>query len=152
MIISMTLSWKKIGLRFIAIFVLGWGIAYLAFGDRDVPLDAIDQTAIARLGVPPVDPAAIGKIVTDKETGQEFLSNQIIVEFVPGTSEEVALEIIAEHGGKMLQRFIAVPMFLVQIADDGDGEEARAAVRALRRDDRVKNAELNYLTTLGNDS
>lgn len=149
---STTLSWKKIGLRLVALFMLGFGIAYLALSDRGRSSVSTEPAAVAGSGVPPVDPASIGTIVKDEETGREFLSNQVIVEFTPEISEEAALEIIAKHGGKMLQRFTAAPVFLVQVADNGDGGNARATVRALRKDARVKNAELNYLTTLERDS
>jgi hypothetical protein len=99
-------------------------------------------------GLPPVDPSSIGKVVKDTETDREFISNQIIVEFTSGTSEEEALGIIAENDGKMLQRFTAVPMFLIQVKDDGDGKGARATVDEFKKNPKVKTAELNFLTTL----
>ena len=96
---------------------------------------------------PPVDPATIGKVVRDNASGRDFISNQIIVEFNTDISEETALTIIAGVGGKMEQRFTAVPLFLVRVEDRGDGVVAKNVVRELTKDSRIKRAELNYLTT-----
>lgn len=96
---------------------------------------------------PPVDPETIGKVVRDNASGRDFISNQIIVEFNADISEETALAIIARVGGKMEQRFTAVPLFLVRVDDNGDGVVARSVVRELSKDVRIKKAELNFLTT-----
>jgi hypothetical protein len=69
------------------------------------------------------------------------------VEFNADVSEESALAIIAGVGGKMEQRFTAVPLFLVRVEDKGDGVIARSVVRELTKDARIKKAELNFLTT-----
>jgi hypothetical protein len=96
---------------------------------------------------PPVDPETIGKVVRDNASGRDFISNQIIVEFNADISEETALAIIARVGGKMEQRFTAVPLFLIRVDDNGDGVVARSVVRELSKDVRIKKAELNFLTT-----
>lgn len=99
-------------------------------------------------GLPPqIDPKTIGKVVKDAATGKDFISNQIIVEFNTDVTEETALAVIASVGGKMEQRFTAVPLFLVRVDDSGDGSVARTAVKKLEADPRVKRADLNFLTT-----
>ena len=103
-------------------------------------------------GVPQIDPNSIGKIVTDPANGKQFLSNQIIVGFNSGVSEEDSLKIIASINGKMLQRFTQVALFLVQVPDSGDGKKALAAIATLKKDSRVdaSNTAPNYLTTKDN--
>lgn len=107
------------------------------------PADAPQST-----GLPPqVDPNTVGKVVKDSASGKDFISNQIIVEFNTDVTEETSLAIIASVGGKMEQRFTAVPLFLVRVEDQGDGSVARAAVKKLTADSRVKRADMNFLTT-----
>lgn len=95
----------------------------------------------------PIDPKTIGKLVRDSATGKDFISNQVIVEFKTEVSEEEALAIIAGVGGKMEQRFTAVPLFLIRVEDAGDGVLARSIVKKLLTDERVKRVDLNFLTT-----
>lgn len=95
----------------------------------------------------PIDPKTIGKVVRDTVSGKDFISNQIIVEFNVTVSEEEALAVISGVGGKMEQRFTAVPLFLMRVDDAGDGVLARSVVKKLAADSRVKRAELNFLTT-----
>lgn len=95
---------------------------------------------------PQIDPASVGKIVTDKETGKEFLSNQVIVEFAPEVLEEGALAIIAKHNGTMVAHFTKAPVYLVQVEDAGDGSGAKGALMLFQAEAQVKKAELNFLT------
>ena len=101
---------------------------------------------------PPVDPKTIGKVVKDPASGKDFISNQLIVEFNAGVTEEDSLALIASLGGKMEQRFTAAPLFLVRVEDAGDGSGARAAMKKLNADPRVKHADLNFLTTKPTDA
>ena len=99
-------------------------------------------------GIPSqIDPKTIGKVVRDTATGKDFISNQIIVEFNTDVTEETALAVIASVGGKMEQRFTAVPLFLIRVEDGGDGSVARTVVKKLVADPRVKRVDLNFLTT-----
>ncbi len=106
------------------------------------------QGALPANNVPVVDPASIGKIIKEVGTGKEYMSNQVIVEFIPNESEADALAIIASVDGKMLQRFTKAPLFLIQVIDKGDGSGARKAVEKLKTNSSVKSAGLNYLTTI----
>jgi hypothetical protein len=136
-------------------------VAAIFFIYRDV--EAPEKTPVANTsatgqgqglpaGLPQIDPASIGKIVKDPKTGQEFMSNQIIVEFVAGTSEEEMVKSLDAAGAIPLSRFTASPVFLVIVDDiDGDGNKTRDAVAVLKKDPKVKNAELNFLTTIEND-
>lgn len=99
-------------------------------------------------GVPLVDPESVNKVIKDAKTGREYVSNQIIVEFQPGISEQASLGIIDEVGGKMLQRFTIAPLFLVQVKDAGDGKGATKAIATLNKNASVKNADYNYLSTI----
>lgn len=143
---------KKIFLGLITLFLIGYGIAYLVQSNETTKPSTLSSSAGIDATLPPFDPMSAGKVVKDEATGREFLSNQIIVEFVPGTSEQAALDAIAEYGGTMLQRFTAVPMFLIRVNDDGDGVTTRKILDRLRGDARVKYAELNFLTTLDTGS
>ena len=102
--------------------------------------------------VPVIDPTSIGKVIKDKDSGKEFISNQIIVEFNPAVSEADALAIIGNHGGKMSQRFTLVSMFLVNVNDPGDGSVTHRVASELRALPEVKSADFNYLTTLPSNS
>ena len=104
-----------------------------------------------RANVPaPMDTKSVGKVVRDSTTGKDFFSNQLIIEFNTNVTVEEALAVIASFGGKMEQRFTAVPLFLIHVEDPGDGSFARAALQKFSADARVKRADLNYLTTKPN--
>lgn len=116
---------------------------------QDVTDTSIDYTAplppeVAALN----DPESVSAIIKEAGTGREYISNQLIVEFESTVSEADALASIAAVSGKMMQRFTAVPLFLVQVKDSGDGAGLQKAKSALERDVRVKKVELNYLTSL----
>lgn len=100
-------------------------------------------------GIPPLDPNSVGKIVTDPSNGKQFLSNDIIVGFKSGVSEQEALGVIAGVGGKMIARFTQVSLFHVQVPDKGDGKSALAIIATLKKDPKVdaSNTGPNYLTT-----
>ena len=99
-------------------------------------------------GAPVVNMPVAGKIIKEKGSGKEFMSNQLIVEFKPDVTEAAALAIISLHGGKMLQRFTLAPVFLVQVDDTVDGSVARKVVAELSKLTEVKSAGLNYFTTI----
>ncbi len=105
-------------------------------------------SGIPPAGVPLMDPESVNNVIKDEKTGREYVSNQIIVEFRPGVSEEASLSIIDGVGGKMLQRFTMAPLFLVQVKDEGDGKGATKAIATLNQNASVKNADFNYLSTL----
>ena len=94
------------------------------------------------------DPESVSAIIKEAGTGREYISNQLIVEFESTVSEADALASINAVSGKMMQRFTAVPLFLVQVKDSGDGTGLLKAKSAFERDARVKKVELNYLTSL----
>ncbi len=94
------------------------------------------------------DPESVGVIIKEESSGREYISNQLIVEFESTVTEADALQAIAAVSGKMLQRFTAVPLFLVQVKDPGDGTGLRKAQAAFAKDARVKKVEPNYLTSL----
>lgn len=96
--------------------------------------------------VPPIDPQSIGKIVVEPGTGKQFMSNQIILGFKAGVSVEEIQKTIDIVDGKMLQRFTSVPLFLVQVPDEGDGSKAIAAVEKLKKNPNLDDVGLNYLT------
>lgn len=98
--------------------------------------------------LPKLDPESVSRVITDPKTEKEYISNQLIVEFVVGVSEQESINIIEGVGGKMLQRFTAVPIFLIQVKDNGDGMGTASALLKLSGNAQVKKVELNYLTTL----
>jgi hypothetical protein len=98
--------------------------------------------------IPPalqIDPHSVSKVVADKE-GKEYISNQIIIEFVPEINEGEAQNVISGIGGTLLERFTKVPLCLVRIPDYGDGVGAQNALRTLSGNSKVKKASLNYLS------
>lgn len=98
------------------------------------------STPVPTLGSP-------GKIITDKETGKEYMSNQIIAEFLPGTTEDSARTIIEGVGAHMVAHFTEVPIYLVGTDDTGDGAVTKKVLEKLVLSDTVVKAELNFLTT-----
>lgn len=94
------------------------------------------------------DPESVSVVIKESGTDREYISNQLIVEFESTVSEADALKSIEAAGGKMMQRFTAVPLFLVQVKDPGDGTGLKKAKAVFERDARVKKVELNYLTSL----
>lgn len=125
----------------VIIFVLVW------VSPLSLPFEGQEETEIRPPAVPVIDPASIPRIIVDKDSSREFMSNQLIVEFLPSVSEEESLRIIDSAGGTMLQRFTAAPLFLVSVKDEGDGEGARRAAALLNKNPQVKKADLNYLET-----
>lgn len=96
----------------------------------------------------PPTPVGVTAIVSDTESGREYLANQLIVGFHIGTSPEDAMKVIESVDGVMLQRFTNVPLFLISVPDTGDGAIAARAMAKLKRDSRVETVEFNYVTTL----
>ena len=106
-----------------------------------------EDANLPALDAPVIDPAEIGSIVTEKRTGKDFVSNELIVEFLPSLSEQEALEIIESVGGKMIARTTARPVFYVRITEDkGDGLRTIDAVSRLESNSKIIHAELNYIT------
>lgn len=142
---------RKHGRRGLGLLILiGLGYAgYHFYGTRGTVSPTRDLPAVNTqdLQVPAVDPTSIGKVITDKASGKEFISNQLIVEFVAGTTEDAANAIIASVGGKMVAHFTKAPVYLVQVEDSADGSIARTATTKIKGDSRVKSADLNFLTT-----
>lgn len=124
-------------------------IAYFVVESRNQsePKNA-GNAAVVTNTAPMINPASIGKIITDKASKREYVSNQVIVEFLTTVSADEANRIIDGVGGVMLQRFTAVPLFLIQVKDEGDGKGAKAAIEALRKNAEVKTADFNFMTTL----
>lgn len=123
------------------------GLSFLAWNMFFSNRAASPDTNLQANTPPQIDPKTIGKVVRDAASGKDFISNQLIVEFNTSVSEEEALAAIAAVGGKMEQRFTAVPLFLVRVEDNGDGSVTRAAVKKLIADQRVVRADMNFLTT-----
>jgi|GEM_PF-4990157 len=98
----------------------------------------------------PQDPESVALVVKDEKTNQEYLSNQLIVEFMSDTTEEESLRIVESAGGLMLQRFTLAPIFLIQVKDSGDGVVAKKIKSTLMQNPQVKKVEFNFLTTLQN--
>lgn len=84
--------------------------------------------------------------VNDAVTGKSFVSNQIIVEFKSGVSEQDSLDIIDAAGGKMLQRFTQAPLFLIEVEDSGDGKFVKNIILEFSGNPKIKSAQPNYLT------
>jgi len=116
--------------------------------DTDVRESIAISKNLPSSGVMATDPELAGKVIKDKTTGREYLSNEVIVEFLPDISEQESLDIISAVGGKMLQRFTIAPLFLIRIKDVGDGSESASAIATLNANTKVKRADRNYLTTL----
>ena len=129
---------------FVGAILVAVGVVYRYY--PEAPQQPTGDTGAPVPTVPQIDPASIGKIVVDKETGKEFLSNQIIVEFALEVTEEEALAIIAKHEGTMVAHFTKVPVYLIQVKDGGDGSGAKQALPLFQSEARVKKAELNFLT------
>lgn len=139
---------KKHILRVVGVIVLGvlGYFGYQYYSEHGGVLTS-DNSTPPVAGLPQIDPASIGKVVTEKSTGKEFMSNQLIVEFTDGTTEADANGVIENLGGKMVAHFTLAPIYLVQVKDSGDGSGAQSALKKFQADKRVKKADLNYLTT-----
>ena len=94
------------------------------------------------------DPESVMVILKEDGTGKEYESNKLIVEFQSTVSEAEALQVIAGASGVMKARFTAVPLFLVQVKDPGDGSGLEKSMAIFEKDVRVKKVERNYLTSL----
>jgi hypothetical protein len=93
----------------------------------------------------PPAPLGVTAIAKDDE-GREFISNQLIVEFRPGVTEEDVLSVLEKIEGKMLAGYRPdSPLMLVSVADPGDGSLLLRAVEILRGDPRILRAEPNLL-------
>lgn len=133
----------------LSILIGGGYVIYRDKVEQDlIPGGVPVQGAVSPSGVPLFDPESVGNVVRDSVTGREYLSNQVIVEFLPDVSEQESLNIISEVGGTMLQRFTIAPLFLIQVKDTGDGKGAARLIDALNTNTKVKKADRNYLTTL----
>lgn len=122
-------------------------VAAVMYALRDRP-DAntgagIDVCASIEMGT--ATPRYASKIIQDPETGREFVSNNVIVGFKAGVAIADICQLILEQHGRVMQRFTNVPLFLVEVPDEGDGEVARRTVKRFLQSDIVDDAVLNFL-------
>lgn len=97
--------------------------------------------------VPATNQFPIGKVVKEGASGKEYISNELILGFKQGVSNQDMLNVIEGVGGKEMQHFTNVPLFLIYIPDTGDGAATLRAIEKLKKDSRVDDATLNYLTS-----
>lgn len=131
----------------ITLLVAVGAFVYLSRDRTDANSGAtIDVCSSIEMGT--ATPRFAPKIVTDEETGRQFVSNSIIVGFSKGVAVADICELIRNQNGRVMQRFTNVPLFLIEVPDEGDGEVARRTVRRFRESDIVDDAMLNYLDVL----
>lgn len=138
---------EKQGQRWVYIAVIVLIIAsatvyVLRDGRTDIPLGS-NVCSMVEMGTGTSRFAS--KIIQDPETGRDFVSNNVIVGFGEGVSMENICQLILDQDGRVAQRFTNVPLFLIEVPDEGDGEVARRTMRRFLDSDIVDDAVLNYV-------
>lgn len=145
------LNSKKQWIRALALVVLIGGGIIIYRGNlgkqSPIPSGESNPSGVSSSLIPATDSAFTGTVILEKETGKEFMSNQIIVEFDPGTTPEIAASTIEGAGAKVVAHFTQAPVYLVAAPDKGDGSITKEVLKKLSTGEGVKKAELNYLTT-----
>lgn len=123
-------------------------------------LTELNQDVLPVRVVVPTEPAAQGleqKAVDQKreapesnvasdESGKQFISNQVIIQFKIGTPLAEIQRVFENISARELQHFTDSPLFLLEVPDTGAGREAVQIVAKLQGDPRIEFVGLNYLT------
>jgi hypothetical protein len=129
----------------VIVFIIAGAAVYVMRNHRaDIP-PGTNVCAMINMGT--ATPRFASKFVEEPETGRQFVSNNVIVGFSEGVPLEDICRLIHEQDGRVVQRFTNVPLFLIEIPDEGDGEVARRTVKRFLQSNIVDDAMLNYLTT-----
>ncbi|MFC1751548.1 hypothetical protein ACFLY5_00175 [Patescibacteria group bacterium] len=91
----------------------------------------------------------LSKVAVDSETGSKFISNEVIVSFVGGISDEEIKSIVCEVGGLVVGRISLLnDFFQVQISDTGDVTGVYSTIEKLKKYPQVESAEPNFISEI----
>jgi len=85
----------------------------------------------------------MSKAVVDPSTGEEILSNEVLVTFIEGTSADTIEAIVASIGGSIVGTIPGLGIYQVEIPDTGDETGVNDAINALLSHPEVVSAEAN---------
>lgn len=128
-----------------AVLLVVVGTAVYTFRDRSDADSGATLDVCASIEMGTSTPRFTAKIIMDDETGRQFVSNNVIVGFSQGVAMADICQLILEQNGRVMQRFTNVPLFLVEVPDEGDGEVARRIAKRFLASDIVDDATLNFL-------
>jgi len=90
-----------------------------------------------------IQPLDETKVVVDPNTGEEILSNEVLVSFVGNPTPDTIEAIIASIGGSIVGTIPGLGIYQVAIPDTGDANGVQAAITALLGHPEVEFAEAN---------
>ena len=94
-------------------------------------------------------PSDMSKVVLDPNTGEEFLSNEVLVTFVEGTIPDTIEAIITSINGTIVGTIPGLGIYQVKIPDTGDETGVNNAINVLSIHPEVVSAEANGIPQLG---
>ncbi len=94
---------------------------------------------------PTVSPSDLTNLMTDPESGEEVIANEMLVKFVEGTTEERIVEIIAGIGGEVVGTLPQIGWYQIRFESGLSPEEFTAKLSELRGFAEVESAEPNGL-------
>lgn len=114
------------------------------------PIVYVSEPAILTITSFPIGPAPSDEnlLVTDLETGQELYSNELIVSFNEGVSEERIREIIEVENASVVGTILSLGVYQLQIEGDGTARGVNVVAEALETYEEVKYAEPNYAVNI----
>ncbi|MBM3235328.1 peptidase S8 [Candidatus Poribacteria bacterium] len=85
----------------------------------------------------------MSKVVVDPNTGEEYLSNEVLITFVDGTTPDTIEVIISSIGGTIVGTIPGLGIYQVEIPDTGDTTGVQTAIANLQIHPEVVSAETN---------
>ncbi len=92
-----------------------------------------------------VTPSDMANVVTDPATGNEFISNEIVISFVEGTTPETIELIVSAVSGVIVGTIPELGIYQVQIPGTGNASGVHEAIADLLTNPAVAAAQGNYI-------
>lgn len=90
----------------------------------------------------------MSKVVIDSKTGEEMISNEVIVGFIDGTSPDTIENIVEAVNGEVVGIIFGIGLYQIKIFDTGDATGVNKTIDKLLNYSEVEYAEPNYITTV----
>ncbi len=97
------------------------------------------------LDSPPFDPS---KVVDNPRTGEQMISNEVLVGFNEGVTPDRIREIVKEIDGEVINVIFGLNSYRIKISDTGNAAEVYRIIKILEKFSEVEYAEPNGVTSI----
>lgn len=95
-----------------------------------------------------ISPSDMSKVVTEPLSGREFISDEVLVSFIPGTSPDTISSIVNGIHGTVVGSLFGLGIYQVRIPDTGDARGVSNAVESLYSYPEVEDVEPNGIAAI----